>query len=46
MYKPAFLFDGRMLLSIEALQKIGFHVETIGVKTSRTHSRHIGDSVI
>lgn len=43
MLKPAFLFDGRMLLPIDDLQKIGFHVETIGVKTSRILNRGMAD---
>jgi UDPglucose 6-dehydrogenase len=30
MLKPAFLFDGRMLLDHEELQRIGFEVYTIG----------------
>lgn len=45
MFKPAFLFDGRKMLPIEKLQKIGFHVETIGVKTSRSINRNIGDYI-
>ncbi|XP_054717679.1 UDP-glucose 6-dehydrogenase-like [Uloborus diversus] len=44
MFKPAFLFDGRKMLSIENLQKIGFHVETIGVKTSRIQNRNVADA--
>ena len=34
MLKPAFIFDGRMILDHKALQKIGYHVETIGKKLS------------
>jgi UDPglucose 6-dehydrogenase len=30
MKKPAFLFDGRLLVDAEALRKIGFRVESIG----------------
>ena len=30
MLKPAFVFDGRMILDHQALLDIGFHVETIG----------------
>ncbi|XP_035223318.1 UDP-glucose 6-dehydrogenase-like isoform X1 [Stegodyphus dumicola] len=45
MYKPAFLFDGRKMLPIENLQKIGFHVEAIGVKTSRKHNRNVADAI-
>ena len=30
MLKPAFAFDGRMILDHENLVDIGFHVETIG----------------
>ncbi|KAF4576279.1 UDP-glucose 6-dehydrogenase 1 [Pleurotus pulmonarius] len=30
MDKPAFVFDGRLLLDAEKLRKIGFHVTTIG----------------
>ena len=30
MPKPAFLFDGRMLLNHDALKAIGFQVEVIG----------------
>jgi UDPglucose 6-dehydrogenase len=30
MLKPAFLFDGRMLLDHEELKSIGFEVYTIG----------------
>ncbi|XP_054164053.1 UDP-glucose 6-dehydrogenase-like [Oppia nitens] len=35
MLKPAFVFDGRKMVNIEELQSIGFHVETIGRKTSK-----------
>ena len=35
MLKPAFVFDGRMILDHRALQDIGFHVETIGKRLSR-----------
>jgi len=30
MLKPAFIFDGRLILDHEALIQIGFHVEAIG----------------
>lgn len=30
MLKPAFLFDGRMILDHQALLRMGYHVETIG----------------
>lgn len=30
MHKPAFIFDGRLILDQKKLEKIGFHVETIG----------------
>lgn len=35
MLKPAFIFDGRKILNVSELQSIGFHVETIGSRTSR-----------
>ncbi|XP_050417434.1 UDP-glucose 6-dehydrogenase isoform X2 [Patella vulgata] len=35
MLKPAFIFDGRIILDHEALIEIGFHVETIGKRLSR-----------
>uniref|UniRef100_A0A0R3T743 Gag-pol polyprotein n=1 Tax=Rodentolepis nana TaxID=102285 RepID=A0A0R3T743_RODNA len=31
MCKPAWLFDGRLILDHQKLKKIGFHVKTIGV---------------
>lgn len=34
MLKPAFIFDGRMILDHKQLQKIGYHVETIGKRLS------------
>lgn len=34
MLKPAFFFDGRKMVDVEKLESIGFHVETIGMKTS------------
>ncbi|KAF8770574.1 UDP-glucose 6-dehydrogenase-like [Argiope bruennichi] len=46
MYKPAFVFDGRKMLPIENLQNIGFHVETIGVKTSRKQNRNVADCIM
>ncbi|KAI7693607.1 UDP-glucose 6-dehydrogenase [Sarcoptes scabiei] len=33
MLKPAFIFDGRNIVNVEKLQKIGFFVEKIGLKT-------------
>lgn len=30
MRKPAFIFDGRLILDIKKLTDIGFHVESIG----------------
>jgi UDPglucose 6-dehydrogenase len=30
MEKPAFAFDGRIILDHDRLRDIGFHVETIG----------------
>lgn len=38
MIKPAYLFDGRKILDHEELLSIGFHVQTIGRKLSRTGS--------
>jgi len=35
MLKPAFVFDGRNIVNVEELQSIGFHVETIGRRTSK-----------
>ncbi|XP_015921206.1 UDP-glucose 6-dehydrogenase [Parasteatoda tepidariorum] len=46
MYKPAFVFDGRKMLPTETLQKIGFHVETIGVKTNRLQNRSVAECII
>ncbi|KAG8197545.1 hypothetical protein JTE90_007281 [Oedothorax gibbosus] len=46
MFKPAFVFDGRKMLPTERLQNIGFHVETIGVKTNRKQNRNIADYVM
>lgn len=34
MIKPAFVFDGRNVVDVERLQKIGFHVEKIGRQSS------------
>lgn len=43
MLKPAFLFDGRILLNHEALVDIGFHVEVIGKRITRSPlTRKIG----
>ena len=30
MQKPAFVFDGRRVVDVEKLEKLGFHVESIG----------------
>ncbi|XP_023240910.1 UDP-glucose 6-dehydrogenase-like [Centruroides sculpturatus] len=47
MFKPAFIFDGRKMLNVEKLQSIGFHVETIGMKTSRSAvNRNFADHLI
>lgn len=35
MLKPPFLFDGRSIVSVPHLEKIGFHVEVVGQKTTR-----------
>ncbi|CAG5115006.1 unnamed protein product, partial [Candidula unifasciata] len=39
MLKPAFIFDGRLLLNHQQLLDIGFKVETIGKRLSRNHSK-------
>ncbi|BFZ24398.1 hypothetical protein BsWGS_27437 [Bradybaena similaris] len=39
MLKPAFIFDGRLLLNHQELMDIGFKVETIGKRLSRSHSK-------
>ncbi len=36
MEKPAFVFDGRKILDHPDLVEIGFHVETIGKRVSRS----------
>jgi len=36
MYKPAFVFDGRLLLDHTMLQSIGFQVHTVGKKIQNT----------
>lgn len=36
MMKPAWIFDGRMILSPQKLQSIGFYVETIGKSSKRS----------
>ncbi|VDL16193.1 unnamed protein product [Hymenolepis diminuta] len=36
MCKPAWLFDGRLILDHQKLKKIGFHVKTIGVYSNDT----------
>lgn len=40
MMKPAFIFDGRKILNHEQLQKIGFHVQTIGKRIVTNLSRN------
>lgn len=37
MLKPAYLFDGRLILDHAKLMDIGFHVETIGKRLARTN---------
>jgi UDPglucose 6-dehydrogenase len=39
MLKPAFVFDGRKIVNVEKLQEIGFHVEAIGRRTSRSFNK-------
>ena len=39
MLKPAFIFDGRMILDTDALVKIGFSVECIGKRVSQPRTR-------
>lgn len=38
MFKPAFVFDGRRILDVKRLSKIGFQVETIGSGLSDPHN--------
>lgn len=38
MLKPAFIFDGRMILDHQALMEMGYHVETIGKRLGRKQS--------
>ena len=40
MAKPSFLFDGRKILDVDQLTKIGFHVETIGRRSRPSFSHH------
>ena len=46
--KPAFVFDGRMILDGDALRKIGFKVMTIGrqLDLRQKHAAVVGDSVV
>ena len=37
MLKPAFVFDGRIILNHQELIDIGFHVETIGKRLARSN---------
>lgn len=39
MKKPAFIFDGRVMLNHQELRKIGFRVKSIGVKAPRNPYR-------
>lgn len=39
MLKPAFVFDGRLILDHSALLDIGFYVEVIGKRLSRDITR-------
>ena len=39
MLKPAFIFDGRLILDHNALMDLGFHVEVIGKRLTRDPSR-------
>jgi UDPglucose 6-dehydrogenase len=39
MLKPAFIFDGRLVLNHQALMEIGFKVETIGKRLTCDQSR-------
>ena len=39
MEKPAFIFDGRLILKHEELKKIGFQVDVIGKELLRPGSR-------
>lgn len=41
MLKPAFLFDGRMILDHESLLTMGYHVETIGRRVARSNLHRI-----
>lgn len=41
MLKPAFVFDGRKIVNVDELQSVGFHVETIGRRTSRPFKTRI-----
>lgn len=38
MQKPAFVFDGRLILDHEKLISIGFHVEAIGKRLNNSKS--------
>ncbi|CAG9132964.1 hypothetical protein JYU34_018108 [Plutella xylostella] len=38
MMKPAYIFDGRKILDHDSLVNMGFHVQTIGKRLSRTNS--------
>ena len=37
MLKPAYVFDGRLILDHQSLMDIGFHVETIGKRLTRAN---------
>lgn len=40
MLKPAFVFDGRLILDHKKLTSIGFHVEAIGKKIMANHTNN------
>ena len=44
MMKPAYIFDGRKILDHDKLQNIGFIVQTIGKKLSKTHKSRVWGS--
>lgn len=43
MLKPAFIFDGRMILDHSKLQETGFRVYTIGKNIARTQVNRATD---
>ena len=44
MVKPAWLFDGRVMLEQAALHKIGFNVHSIGIKGKGQGAQANGNS--